>query len=62
MYLIREEALQEGEGTRLYDLVHLVKRSYNTLKEVGVASDIAICYQWSKERCVLVTERYGQEI
>ena len=34
------KALQEEEDARFCDLVHLVKRSYNTLKEVGVASDM----------------------
>ena len=33
-------ALQNGEDTRFCDPVHLVKRCYNTLKEVGVPSDI----------------------
>ena len=33
------KALQEEEDARFCDLVHLVKRSYNTLKEVGVPSD-----------------------
>ena len=34
------KALQEEEDARFCDLVHLVKRSYNTLKEVGVPSDM----------------------
>ena len=34
------KALQEEEDARFCDLVHLVKQSYNTLKEVGVASDM----------------------
>ena len=33
-------ALQNGEDARFCDLVHLVKRCYNTLKEVGVPSDM----------------------
>ena len=33
------KALQEEEDARFCDLVHLVKRSYNKLKEVGVPSD-----------------------
>ena len=32
--------LQDGEDSRFCDLVHLVRRSYNTLKEVGVPGDI----------------------
>ncbi|CAB4024538.1 Hypothetical predicted protein [Paramuricea clavata] len=32
--------LEEGEDVRFCDLVHLVRRSYNTLKEVGVPSDM----------------------
>ena len=34
------KALQEEEDARFCDFVHLLKRSYNTLKEVGVASDM----------------------
>ena len=34
------KALQGGEDPRFCDLVHLVKRSYNTLKEVGLPSDM----------------------
>ena len=32
--------LQHGEDARFCDLVHLVKRCYNTLKEVGVPQDM----------------------
>ena len=32
--------LQDGEDSRFCDLVHLVRRSYNTLKEVGVPGDM----------------------
>ena len=34
------KALQEGEDARFCDLVHLVKRCYNTLKEVGLPGDM----------------------
>jgi len=34
------KALQQGEDGRLCDLVHLVNRSYNTLKEVGTQNDL----------------------
>ena len=37
---VKFRTLQNGEDTRFCDLVHLVKRCYNTLKEVGVPSDI----------------------
>ena len=33
-------ALQNGEDVRFCDLVHLIKRCSNTLKEVGVPSDM----------------------
>ena len=33
-------ALKNGEDARFCDLVHLVKRCYNTLKEVGVPRDM----------------------
>ena len=32
--------LHDGEDARFCDLVHLVKRCYNTLKEVGIPSDM----------------------
>ncbi|KAK3736377.1 hypothetical protein QZH41_006148 [Actinostola sp. cb2023] len=38
--IVNFKGLQEGEDTRFCDLVHLVKRCYNTLKEVGVPSDM----------------------
>ena len=38
--IIQFKALQDGEDARFYDLVHLVKRCYNTLKEVGLPSDM----------------------
>ena len=34
------KALQDGEDARFCDLLHLVKRCYNTLKEIGVPSDM----------------------
>ena len=38
--IVKFKALQNGDDARFCDLVHLVKRSYNTLKEVGVPSDM----------------------
>ena len=38
--IMRFKALSEGEDARFCDLVHLVRRSYNTLKEVGIPSDM----------------------
>ena len=40
MRLVQFKALQDGEDVRFCDLVHLVKRCYNTLKEVGLPSDL----------------------
>ena len=37
--------LQDGEDARFCDLVHLVKRCYNRLKEVQVIWTIVICFQ-----------------
>ena len=34
------KSLREGEDARFCDLVHLVKRSFNTMKEVGRPSDM----------------------
>ena len=39
--IVQFKALQEGEDARLCDLVHLVNRCYNTLKEVGIPSDMS---------------------
>ena len=55
------KALQEEDDARFCDLVHLVKRSYNTLKEVGVPSDMDNSHM-TIARCVLVTEKIGQGI
>ena len=38
--IVKFRAVQNGEDARFCDLVHLVKRSFNTLKEVGVPSDM----------------------
>ena len=38
--IVKFRALQNGEDARFCDVVHLVKRCYNTLKEVGVPSDM----------------------
>ncbi|XP_032231699.2 uncharacterized protein LOC116611846 [Nematostella vectensis] len=34
------KALQDGEDSRFCELVHLLRRSYNTLKEVGLSGDM----------------------
>jgi len=38
--IVQFKALQEGEDARFCDLVHLVKRCYITLKEVGLPGDM----------------------
>ena len=38
--IVQFKALQEGEDARFCDLVHLVKRCYDTLKEVGLPGDM----------------------
>ena len=38
--IVKFRALQNGEDARFCDLVHLVKRCHNTLKEVGVLGDM----------------------
>ena len=38
--IVKFRALQNGEDARVCDLVHLVKRCHNTLKEVGVPGDM----------------------
>ena len=38
--IVKFKALEEGEDACFCDLVHLVRRGYNTLKEVGLLSDM----------------------
>ncbi|XP_046862937.1 uncharacterized protein LOC124456562 [Xenia sp. Carnegie-2017] len=38
--IVKFKALETGEDARFCDLVHLVRRCFNTLKEVGVPSDM----------------------
>ena len=38
--IVKFRALQPGEDARFCDLVHLVKRSFNILKEVGSQNDM----------------------
>ena len=38
--IMKFKPLNDGEDARFCDLVHLVNRSYNTLKEVGIPSDM----------------------
>lgn len=38
--IVKFRALQDGEDARFCDLAHLVRRCFNTLKEVGVPSDM----------------------
>ncbi len=38
--IVKFKPLSEGEDARFCDLVHLVRRCYNTLKEVGIPNDM----------------------
>ncbi|KAK3735362.1 hypothetical protein QZH41_000452 [Actinostola sp. cb2023] len=38
--IVKFKALEDGEDSRFCDLVHLVRRCYNTLKEVGIPNDM----------------------
>ncbi|XP_028413778.1 uncharacterized protein LOC114536622 [Dendronephthya gigantea] len=38
--IVKFKALEDGEDARFCDLVHLVRRCYNTLKEIGIPSDM----------------------
>ena len=38
--IVKFKSLRDGEDARFCDLVHLVKRCYNTLKEIGLSSDM----------------------
>ena len=38
--VVKFKPLRDGEDARFCDLVHLVKRCYNTLKEIGVPGDM----------------------
>ena len=45
--IVKLKPLSEGEEARFCDLVHLVRRCYNTLKEVGIPSDMDNSYMLS---------------
>ena len=61
--LLKFKSLRYGEDARFCDLVHLVKRCYNTLKEIGLPSDMDNSHMLSSnKRCVLTTERYSRVI
>ena len=38
--IVKFRTLQDGDDARFCDLAHLVKRCFNTLKEVGIPSDM----------------------
>ena len=40
MHTSKFKPVKDGEDARFCDLVHLVKQSFNTLKEVGRESDM----------------------
>ena len=45
--IVKFKPLNEDEDARFYDLVHLVRRCYNTLNEVGIPSDMDNSYMLS---------------
>ena len=45
--IVKFKPLSEDEDARFYDLVHLVRRCYNTLNEVEIPSDMANSYMLS---------------
>ena len=63
--IVKFRTLCDGEDARLCDLVHLVKRCYNTLKEVGLPSNMdnsRACCHSSNTRCAkrLVKRSVGE--
>ena len=53
--IVKFKAPQQEEDDRFCDLVHLVKRCYNTLKEVGIPSDMDNSHAiLLSKKCVLV--------
>lgn len=38
--IVKFKSLRDGEDARFCELVHLVKRCYNTPKEIGLPSDM----------------------
>lgn len=54
--------LCDGEDARFCDLVHLVRRCYNTLKEVGIPNDMDNSDMLLNKRCALMTVKCGLEI
>ena len=61
--ILQFKALQDGEDARFCDLEHLVKRCYNTLKEVGLPSDMDNSHMSViNKKCALPIDRCGLEI
>ena len=55
------KALSEGEDARFCDLVRLVRRGYNTLKEVVIPSDMNNSDMLSIIERAPVIEKFGSE-
>ena len=51
--IVKFKSLRNGEDAGFCDLVHLVKRCYNTLKDIGMPSDMDMCADerkvWSRD-------------
>ena len=55
--IVQFKALQDGEHARSCDLAHLVKRCYNTLKEVGLPGDMENSHMLS-QACYQIIESW----
>ena len=55
--------LREGDDKGFCDFVHVIKRSYNTLKEVRHPNDMNNNHMLAllNRKCAVVTERFGQD-
>ena len=58
--LTRFRPLREGEDARFCELVHLVRRSFNTLKEVGRPHDMDNNHPCLSRGCASTIGKYGR--
>ena len=61
--IVKFRPLQPGEDARFCDLGHSVKRSFNTLKEVGSQNDMDNSHMLSiiAQKCAQMIDRFGHE-
>ena len=62
--IVKFRPIRDGEDARFCDLLHLVKRCYNTQKKKAYRAiwTTAICFPLSSRRCAWMTGKSGQGI